>query len=442
MKQEFLDRMRLLLGEEYDAFVASLDQPMYRGVRRNPLKMDQGEFHTLFPYAMKQTPFCKESYYLEDALTSIGNHPLHASGAFYVQEPSASSAVEILDVKAGDWVLDLCAAPGGKSTQLAGKLKHQGVLVCNEIEPKRAQILLSNMERLGIGEAIITNAHPQLLCDTCAGWFDKILVDAPCSGEGMMKKHDAAMDEWSQENVEACANRQLQILDTAFDALKEGGMLVYSTCTYAMEENEMIVARILAQRDDIEQVDCGALFGRIGFKYTGMKEGFVRRIFPMDHGEGHFIAKFKKRAGGKTKKIQTKKPYLLPKEILTQLNDIVTLPSGTFDCVKDHIYFRTQPFLDLGKVKVLRQGILCGELMKKRLEPHQHLFMSALLQKQFHRICELDDAALKEFQSGAQMSIPGYRGYTAMAWHSQVIGFGKGDGQVIKNKYPKGLRRR
>lgn len=442
MKQEFLDRMKLLLGEEYAAFLASLDQPMYRGVRRNPLKIDQGEFHTLFPYTMKQTPFCKESYYLEEDVTSIGNHPLHASGAFYVQEPSASSAVEILDVKAGDWVLDLCAAPGGKSTQIAGKLKHQGVLICNEIDPKRAQILLSNMERLGIGEAIITNAHPQLLCDTCTGWFDKILVDAPCSGEGMMKKHDAAMEEWSYEHVQACANRQLQILDTAFDALKEDGVLVYSTCTYAMEENEMMVARILAHRDDIEQVDCGASFGRIGYNCMGMNAAFVRRIFPMDQGEGHFIAKFRKIAGGITKKIQEKKPTLLPKEIKMQLEDIVTLPAGTFDCVKDNIYFRTQPFLDLGKVKVLRQGILCGELVKKRLEPHQHLFMSALLQKQFQRICELDDAAFKEFQSGAQMQIAGYRGYTAMAWHSQVIGFGKGDGQVIKNKYPKGLRRR
>lgn len=442
MKQRFLDRMKELLQEEYPAFEQSLEHPLFRGVRVNPLKVSISTFHQLFPFAIEQTPFCADSFYLQEEVQHLGNHPLHASGAIYLQEPSAASAVEVLDVQEGDWVLDLCAAPGGKSTQIAGKLHHTGLLISNEIEPKRAQILLSNMERLGIGEAIITNAHPEDLCQTCAGWFDKILVDAPCSGEGMMKKHDAAMESWSEEHVKACANRQLQILDTAFDALKENGVLVYSTCTYAKEENEELVARILAKRDDIEQIDCNVEFGRRGIACAGMDAKKVRRIFPMDKGEGHFIAKFCKCTAGRVQKIHEKKTAILPADIAKQLGDIVDFPKGYFDIEKNKVYFRTQPFVEMKKLRVLRQGILCGEIVKNRLEPHQHLFVSALLQKQLHRICELNEEQWREFRSGAQLSIPGYKGYTALAWQSMVVGFGKGDGNVIKNKYPKGLRKR
>lgn len=442
MKQEFLDRMEEMLQKEYPAFEASLSQPLFRGVRRNPLKITRETLCSLFPYSLKQTPFCEDSFYLQEEVHQLGYHPLHASGAIYLQEPSASSAVEILDVQKGDWVLDLCAAPGGKSTQIAGKLAHTGLLVSNEIEGKRAQILLSNMERLGIGEAIITNAHPEDLCPMCAGWFDKVLVDAPCSGEGMMKKHDAAMEEWSEEHVKACAKRQLQIIDTAFDALKEGGILVYSTCTYAMEENEQLVAQILAKRNDIEQMDCGVAFGRGGFPCNGMNANYVRRIFPMDQGEGHFIAKFRKIKGGAVKQSKEKKPVLLPTEIQKQLQDIVVVPSGYFYIEKEKVYFRTQPFVDLGNIRVLRQGILCGEIVKKRLEPHQHLFVSAQLHDAFKQFCVLDEMQWEKFQAGEQLSIQGYKGYVALAWQDLMVGFGKGDGVVIKNKYPKGLRKR
>lgn len=442
MKEAFLKRMEEMLQQEYPAFVASLEQGMYRGVRINPMKIQEETFLKLFPYTVTKTPFCPDAFYLQEATPQLGYHALHASGAMYLQEPSAASAVEILDVKAGDWVLDLCAAPGGKSTQIAAKLQHQGLLISNEIEPKRAQILLSNMERLGFGEAIITNAHPEELCQTCAGWFDKVLVDAPCSGEGMMKKHDAAMEEWSEEHVCACAHRQLQIIDTAFDALKEGGILVYSTCTYAMEENEQLVAAILAKRDDIEQIDCGVCFGRAGFAWEGMDAQKVRRIFPMDQGEGHFIAKFRKCKAGETSKYKEQKPTALPEEMRKQLKEIVAIPNGYFHMEKDKVYFRTQPFLNLGKIRVLRQGILCGELIKKRLEPHQHLFMSSQLQPYLNRICELSDTQWEQFRAGEQLNIPGYKGYTALAWNSLIVGFGKGDGMVIKNKYPKGLRKR
>lgn len=440
MKEAFLTRMEEYLKEEFPAFLATLEQEMYRGVRYNPLKLTKAQFTELFPYHLKQTPFCEESFYLEGDSGKVGNHPLHAGGGIYIQEPSASGAVSVLDVQPDDWVLDLCAAPGGKSSQIAAKLNHSGLLVANEIEHKRSQVLMSNMERMGFGEVIITNNSPEQLCSHCGEWFDKILVDAPCSGEGMMKKHDEAMLGWSITHIQACADRQLQILNTAFDALKEGGELVYSTCTYAKEENEEVVSRILSLRNDIMQIDCNVNFGRSGLPCSGMDHQKVRRIFPMDQGEGHFIAKFQKIHSSSAKKWKSKKCVLPSKQQLQALSKLIDIPEGCFELYKDQLYYRKTSFIDMGKLHVLRQGVLCGTWIKNRFEPHHHLFMSAYLQRFLKQVCELSDEQWLRYQSGEELMISGYQGYTALAWHSLIVGFGKGDGYVIKNKYPKGLR--
>lgn len=440
MKEAFLARMKAYLNDEYPAFLASLEREMYRGVRYNPLKLTKEQFVETFPYDIKQTPFCEEAFYINDEAAKVGNHPLHAGGGIYMQEPSASGVVSLLDIQSGDWVLDLCAAPGGKSTQIAAKLNHSGLLVANEIDRNRAQILLSNMERLGFGEVIITNHAPQQLCEHCAGWFDKILVDAPCSGEGMMKKHDEALQGWSIAHVKACADRQFQILNHAFDALKSDGILVYSTCTYAKEENEEIVSRILAHRNDIIQIDCDVTFGRCGLLCDGMDHQKVRRIFPMDQGEGHFMAKFKKLHTDHSEKVRNKKITAPDKQQLLSLSQIIDIPKGHFDYDHDQLYYHQSMFIDMGKLHVLRQGVLCGTWLKNRLEPHHHLFMSAFLQPYIKQICELNEEQWLQYQSGEELSIPGYQGYTALARHSLIVGFGKGDQKVIKNKYPKGLR--
>ena len=440
MKEAFLARMKEYLKDEYPAFLKTLENEMYRGVRFHPLKLTREQVIRLFPYELKPTLFCAESFYVEAEVKGLGNHPLHAGGGIYLQEPSASAAVSILDVQKDDWVLDLCAAPGGKSSQIATKLAHSGLLVANEIDFKRSQILMSNLERLGFGEVIITNNSAEQLCQHCAGWFDKILVDAPCSGEGMMKKHNEAAVEWSIANILSCAERQFHILNTAFDALKENGTLVYSTCTYAMEENEQLVSRILAYRDDIIQIDCEADFGRCGLSCPGMDHQKVRRIFPMDQGEGHFIARFQKLGGTDVKRAKHKKTTPLSKQQLQELNHIVDMPNGYFDCCNDQLYYRKTMFIDMGKLRVLRQGILLGTWTKNRFEPHHHLFMSALLKSHFKQIFELNNAQWTAFQGGEELMISGYRGYVALAWNNLIVGFGKGDGTVIKNKYPKGLR--
>lgn len=218
MSQEmYFSRMKELLNEEYDAYIDSLSKPLYRGMRVNLKKAELNEFD----YLNHPSKFCKESYYVDKPL---GNHPMHICGCFYLQEPSASSAVEILDVQENDYVLDLCAAPGGKSTQIASHLK-KGYLVSNEIDAKRAQILLSNMERMGVKNMAVTNTSVDKLAKIFNNCFDKILVDAPCSGEGMIKKHDIALNNWSIENIELCASRQKEILEYAYSMLKPGGTL-------------------------------------------------------------------------------------------------------------------------------------------------------------------------------------------------------------------------
>lgn len=440
MKQEFLDRMKQYLGNEYDSYVASLEQPLFRGLRVNTSKIAIDDLLAMNLCELRPSSICSSSFYIEEDVKGLGNHPAHLAGLFYMQEPSASSAVEILDVQEGDWVLDLCAAPGGKSTQIAAKLNNTGFLLSNEIDPKRAQILLSNMERLGFSENMITNARPDILCKEVKGWFDKVLVDAPCSGEGMFKKHDQAMEDWSEEHVLACSHRQLHILDSAYETLKQDGILVYSTCTYAMEENEHVVAQFLENHPDMQLIDCASTFGRSGFPYGSIDETKVRRIFPMDGGEGHFVAKFKKtKEADYTKKQEctVKKPEDYVMNFLkSQLKEV---PAYLY-VNQDKVYCKNTPFLKLGKVKILRQGVFVGECIKKRIEPHQHFYVASALEHV--QSYTLEEEQCHQFLTGNQLFVPGYKGFTQICWKGYPIGFAKGDGQVLKNKYPKGLRLR
>ena len=224
--------MKSMLGDEYDDYLEYYNSSdNFRGLRVNTLKCSADKLKSLLDFELEPTPFCEDGFYIPPFVSSVGNNPLHHAGAFYVQEPSATSAVTMLDVKKGDKVLDLCAAPGGKSTQIAAKLRGEGLLWSNEIVRNRAIILLSNIERMGVRNSVVSNCRPDILCERLSGYFDKVLVDAPCSGEGMFRKNSAAQ-EWSIEHVRSCAERQLKILNSARYTLKGGGVLVYSTCTF------------------------------------------------------------------------------------------------------------------------------------------------------------------------------------------------------------------
>ena len=238
LKTEFTERMKKMLGDEYEEFYnAYINAPLYSGIRINTLKANAKDTVLSATGELEPVLWCKNGFYADKTIIS-GNHPLHCAGLFYFQEPSAMAVVEALPLNEGDKVLDLCAAPGGKSTQAAAKLGKNGILVANEIVKKRADILSENIERMGISNAVVTNETPQKLCEKYTAFFDKVIVDAPCSGEGMFRKEPQAVTEWSIEHTVSCGVRQKNILECAVKMLKAGGMLVYSTCTFAPEENE------------------------------------------------------------------------------------------------------------------------------------------------------------------------------------------------------------
>lgn len=435
MNLEFLNRIQSYIPEEYETFLETLANPMYQGLRINPKKVDPDEFVLKFGYLDEKTPFCKEGYYIHK---NLGNHPYHICGMYYLQEPSASSAVEALDVQEDDIVLDLCAAPGGKSTQLASRLK-TGYLISNEIESKRAQILLSNMERMGVMNFAITNTTATKVCQQFPSCFTKILVDAPCSGEGMMKKHSVANEEWSKENVLFCAKRQKEILNDAYGALQKDGTLVYSTCTYAMEENEEVIYSFLQSHPDMELVNIDIPFGREGFAYKDLDSSKLRRIFPMDKGEGHFVCKMKKTQGDK-RKLPILKNSKIDKVVQKFIHEQLTQEPSHYYVQQDNVYCMDFDFVDFKKVKCIRQGLYCGKLIKNRFEPAHAFYLNADWISNYKHKVNLTFEEMDQFMHGSEIEKEYDKGYVAVCFEGVPFGFGKCDGRRIKNKIPKGLR--
>ena len=304
LPQAFLQRMQSQLGEEYADFLRALERPRAVALRLNPLK---GERPAL-PFMQERVPWESEGYYY-DTDSRPGLHPYHEAGVYYLQEASAMAPVRLLDPQPGERVCDLCAAPGGKTTQIAGEMAGQGFLLCNEINPKRAKILSRNIERMGVANALVTNEHPQNLAKRLWGFFDRVLVDAPCSGEGMFRKEEAAITDWSEETVEMCAHRQSEILDSGAQLVRDGGILVYSTCTFAPQENEQVVEAFLQRHSEFSRVAVDAPW------FTQVAEGSFRLWPHKLKGEGHFAAVLRKN-GGSQEDVSLETPQKLPKQWL------------------------------------------------------------------------------------------------------------------------------
>ncbi len=431
LPKSFLDRMKKYLGEEFDAFVSSYDLPVTKGIRVNELKCTPEKLIDLMPIKLFPSPFCSDSFYSEEEI-KVGFNPLHSAGAFYSQEPSASVPVELLDPKPGDLVLDMCAAPGGKTTQIASKLKGEGLIICNEVVKSRANILLSNVERMGIANAVVTSSYPEKIAEVLPEYFDKIVVDAPCSGEGMFRKNSEAITEWSPEHVESCAVRQLAILNDAADCLKKGGTLVYSTCTFSYEENEGVISAFLKSHPDFELVPVNTEYAHSGLE--GMP---VVRIYPMDGGEGHFAAKLRKLGEYEADyKIRNDKKS----EKIELLNDLTSKKWENVTVVKDKIYLLPKDLPNLKGLNVLRAGVLFGEIIKNRVEPHHHFFMASSMDDLTNTInLDINSDELLHFLRGEEIEAD-TKGYTAVCVNGITIGFGKASNGRLKNKYPKGLR--
>ena len=428
LPEEFLQRMQRQLGADYPKYLASLERPRAVALRFNPLKGDTANL----PFVQENVPWEPMGYYY-DPESRPGLHPYHEAGVYYLQEASAMAPVALLDPQPGERVCDLCAAPGGKSTQIAGRLQGQGLLICNEINPKRAKILSRNIERLGIANALVTNEHPANLGKRFPGFFDRVLIDAPCSGEGMFRKEEAAVTDWSQETVEMCAARQKEILHSGAQMLRPGGRLVYSTCTFAPEENEQAIADFLETHPDFYPEAEDAPWFAAG-------ENGSFRLWPhLLKGEGHFAAVLRRRGEEEVPEVSVNAENP-PKEWLDFARELgIELPPGRPVLFGQSLYWAPAQMPELSRLKVLRPGLELGEIKKGRFEP-AHALALWLKECKNQVSFPAQSREIERYMHGDVVPCS-QRGWCLVLADRYPIGWGKGDGTVLKNHYPKGLRR-
>ena len=428
LPEAFLQRMEAQLGSEYPAFLESLERPRAVALRFNPMKGER----PVLPFVGAPVPWEPEGFYY-DPETRPGLHVYHEAGVYYLQEASAMAPVALLDPKPGERVCDLCAAPGGKTTQIAGRMLGQGFLVCNEINPKRAKILSRNIERMGVANALVTNEHPETLASRFPGFFDRVLVDAPCSGEGMFRKEETAVTDWSQETVQMCARRQREILDSAARLVRPGGRLVYSTCTFAPEEDEETVAAFLEAHPEFTPEPVEAPWFVPG-------ENASYRMWPHRLlGEGHFAAVLRK-TQGESGEVPACPGEKCPKAWESFAKELdITLPEGKAVSFGQSLYWAPMELPELNRLKVLRPGLELGTERKGRFEPAHALAL-------WLKTCAVAESfppespEMKAYLHGDVVP-SGKKGWCLVQAGGYAIGWGKGDGSVLKNHYPKGLRR-
>ncbi|MBR5529110.1 MAG: RsmB/NOP family class I SAM-dependent RNA methyltransferase, partial [Oscillospiraceae bacterium] len=416
LPQEFLDRMQLQLGQEYPQFLLSLERPRAVALRFNPLK---GEIPTL-PFVGDNVPWEPMGVYYDPA-SRPGLHPYHEAGVYYLQEASAMAPVALLDPKPGEKICDLCAAPGGKTTQIAGRMAGEGFLLCNEINPKRAKILSRNLERMGVANALVTNEHPQNLAQKYAGFFDRVLVDAPCSGEGMFRKEEAAVTDWSPETVQMCANRQGEILHSAAQLVRPGGRLVYSTCTFAPEENEQAIAAFLQTHPEFTPETVEAPWFAPG------PDGSFRMWPHKLLGEGHFAAVLRKTAGEEAN-VREYNGEKLPAQWQQFAKEMgIRLPEGKAVLFGQSLYWVPEAMPDIRGVRVLRPGLELGEVKKDRFQPAHAL---ALWLKEAKTVWDLasDSKEIAAYMHGETVTAS-VSGWCLVTVDGYSIGWGKGDGK-------------
>lgn len=444
LPEKFEERMKNMLGNEYASFTESMEEtPIFTGIRINTSKIGAKETVLSEFGELEKVPWCESGFYADKSKIS-GNHPYHLAGLFYFQEPSAMSTVSALPVEADDYILDLCAAPGGKATQAGALLGKNGLLVANEIIRNRANILSDNIERFGLTNTIVTNETPQKLAEKFPHFFDKIIVDAPCSGEGMFRKEPQAIEEWSVEHTVSCSLRQRHILDSAMKMLKGGGYIVYSTCTFAPEENEKICAYMI-ENYNVEIIIPKNLDmlseGRNEWSSSDTDVTASRRIFPhKNKGEGHFVALFHSFGNAefseKKKTIKNADDFLYRKFEKDFLN--ITL-DGEFCMFGENIYLKPKN-IDIDKIKVVRAGLHLGIYRKNRFEP-SHALCLALTKENFKNTMNFPCGSeeLKKYLMGNTIECD-KNGWCAITVNGFPIGWGKASGGILKNHFPKYLR--
>ena len=451
MKQlpiEFENRMKTLLGDEFEDFRKSFDNPPVRAFRVNTDKISIENFEKINPFGGEKIPYVENGFYFD--YDGIGNHPYHHAGMIYIQEPAAMVPVESVEIGAHWKVLDMCAAPGGKSSQIKNKLGKDGILVSNEIVPSRCKILTGNMERMGFKNVVTTCMHPQKLVKMFPeNYFNMIMVDAPCSGEGMFRKEEIAIDEWSPENVKMCAERQAEILDCAAKLVKLGGYIVYSTCTFSLEENEMTVDAFLERHPGFELVPVTEKVRENtadGIQFDGCRcenIEYARRCYPhKTKGEGQFVAVLYYADSpidsehffvpmGKEKLDKTLTDFL-DDTLTTYKKDNVQIYNG------NPVYFT--PDFPVPRGVAFACGVTIGEFRKNYVQPHHQFFMA--LGKDFKRKVELtaNSDEIKKYLHGEEFNTDCPNGWAVVMVDGCTVGGVKVSNGKAKNHYPKGLR--
>lgn len=468
LPQSFLDSMKEILGEDYEAFLAGFDGQRQYGLRVNTLKMNLEEFERIAPFHLKKVPWISNGYFYE-AEDAPAKHPFYSAGLYYLQEPSAMTPASRLKVQPGERVLDLCAAPGGKATELGAALQGEGLLVANDINTARARALLRNLELFGISNSFVTNEPPHVLAERFPEFFHKIMVDAPCSGEGMFRKNPAVVDSWQEKGPEYFSKLQREIIVQAADMLLPGGMMFYSTCTFSPLENEKTITHLLKERPDMEVIPMedyeGFAEGLTSYRGEVFDESckLCRRIWPHKmSGEGHFMAFLHKKSGTQQQVQQTvsqssiwwEKCKGLNKEQKAAAEDFFSHVNIAYDGKRidvrgDNLYYLPAPKYDGRGLHFLRNGLFMGEFKKKRFEPSQP-FALALHAQDFDQVLDFpaDDERLSRYLRGETLDVSDLiagekkrKGWQLVMVAGHPLGFGKLVNNNLKNKYPAGWRK-
>ncbi len=450
----FKERAKELLGSEYEAFIAEIEEnPAVRAVRINTVKADENYTAPELPFDTSPLSYARNGYLLNGENRGIGNTPEHHAGIIYIQDPGAMASASALDIEPDFKVIDLCAAPGGKSGQALAQLTGSGFLISNEYVPKRAKILVSNMERLGAKNCAVTSLDTGKLAEMYGAYFDLVIADAPCSGEGMFRKCEDALSEWSIENINLCSERQREILDNAAGLVRAGGYLLYSTCTYSIEENEMQVDAFLERYPDFSLCDVKDSLKKItadGIVFDGAKSKALnkcRRFYPhVSKGEGQFIALLK-RSG------ESNASFRIPKAVYkAPSREEAVLIEGFF---KENLKKRPEGKLlkvgtgavivpesmHLPEYSLYMSGVLVGEARGRVLVPSHHFFSA--YGKLFKNQIEIgnDSEKCTKYLRGEEIEASeAQNGWCAVLYKGAVLGGGKISGGRLKNHYPKGLR--
>ena len=449
LPEKYKQNMQKILGNEYDAYIKSFEEKPKTALRKNPLK-NWVDF-SYEEYNLRKVPWCENGYYYNNE--NAGKNIYHDSGLYYIQDASAMSVVELLDPKPHEKVLDLCASPGGKSTQIAEKMKNTGLLVSNEIIPSRAKNLSYNIERLGITNTIVLNETPEKIAEHLPEYFDKVLVDAPCSGEGMFRKNNDAISEWEKSDINFCAERQLSILENAAKCVKNGGILAFSTCTFNTIENEGVVLEFLKSHTEFHLLESNKKFNDFSSGICGeniSKEDYEKynlnyciRLFPHKiDGEGHFITIMQKAQENnieyKSIKSNTNKKQ---QDIINKWfkSNIKTTVGDNIYAFGDTYYLLPEFSINVKNIKVLRYGLQLGEINQERFTP-SHSLALALNPKKTNHI-NITQKELVKYLKGETFEYTHENGWVLICFNNLPIGWGKVVNNIVKNYYPKGLRK-